>query len=55
MGNEILLTAEERGIKKGIEKGTISTLVDLVRDGLLTVSDAAKKAGKAEEEFRKLI
>lgn len=61
---------EERGIKKGIELGLeqgleqglergrqekLEAFLGLVRDGLLELSEAAKRVGMSEEEFRKLL
>ena len=49
---------EERGMEKGMEKGRQegrwTTLAELVREGVLTLKEAAKKAGMSEENFRKL-
>ena len=42
---------EQKGIEKGIEKGRISTLCDLVRDNLITIKEAAKRADMTIEEF----
>ena len=41
--------------EKGREEGRWVTLVELVHDGLLTVKEAAKRAGMSEEAFRKLV
>ena len=41
--------------EKGREEGRWATLVELVHDGLLTVKEAAKRAGITEEAFRKLV
>ena len=49
--------AERKGLRKGLREGRIegilSTLFDLVADGLLTVETAAAKANMTEEEFLK--
>jgi hypothetical protein len=47
------LTTEARteGITEGINRGTFKTLYSLVEDGVLTVSDAAKRAGVTEGVF----
>lgn len=37
--------------QKGIEKGKLSTLCDLVRDNLITIKEAAKRADMTIEEF----
>lgn len=53
-----LRRSEERGMEKGMEKGRKegrwTTLAELVREGVLTLKEAAKKAGMSEEHFRKL-
>lgn len=51
---EGLAEGEARGAKKGKVEGRWTTLVELVHDGLLTVKEAAKRAGMSEEAFRKL-
>lgn len=45
------LNAEARA--KGREEGKLETLYILVKDGLLTVTQAAEKAEMSEEEFKK--
>ncbi len=37
--------------EKGIEKGTMATLISLVRQGLLEIADAAKQVQMSESEF----
>ncbi|MCI6158157.1 MAG: Rpn family recombination-promoting nuclease/putative transposase [Selenomonadaceae bacterium] len=44
----------EEGIVKGREEGRWTTLAELVREGILSLQEAAKKAGMSEEAFRKL-
>ena len=44
-----------KGIRKGIRKGQINTLVSLVNDGLLALSEAAKRAGMSEADFKVLM
>lgn len=46
---------ELRGYRRGRQEGTVSTLVFLVRDGLLSTEDAAKRADMTKEEFEKLV
>ena len=43
--------AREKGIEKGIEKGVLATLAGLVKDGILSVADAAKRANMTTSEF----
>ena len=45
----------EEGIKEGIKEGTVNVLISLVKDGILSISDAAKRAGISEETFRGYI
>ena len=42
------------GEAKGTIKGKAEALIELVQDGLLTMKEAAKRAGMSEEAFRKL-
>ena len=43
----------KEGIKKGIKEGTVNVLISLVKDGILSISDAAKRAGMSDTEFKK--
>jgi len=49
---------EEKGREEGREEGKAEgrwgILTELVRDGIITVKEAAKRAGMTEEAFRKL-
>ena len=45
----------KEGIKKGIKEGTVNVLISLVKDGILSISDAARRAGMSEESFRGYI
>ena len=40
---------------RGMEKGTVQVLISLVKDGILSISDAARRAGMSEESFRGYI
>ena len=46
---------KEEGLAEGIAKGRLEQLVDLVKDGLIKVADAARKSGMSEEEFKLLL
>ena len=46
---------EERGIEKGIERGKLETLLSLVRDGLLSVEEAAKRSDMTVPEMQALL
>ena len=45
----------EKGVAKGRAEGMLRTLCDLVKDGILSNMDAAKRAGMSLEEFRKAV
>ena len=45
----------EKGIEKGIALGSLNTLVSLVKDGLLNLSDASRKANMSEADFLQLM
>ena len=45
----------EQGIKQGKEEGMIETIVSLVKDNIITISQAAKQIGMSETEFATLI
>lgn len=47
--------ALQKGIEQGIEKGRFNTLVELVREGMLDMRNAAQKSGIPLEAFKKLI
>ena len=49
--NNMLYSEHEEGLQEGLQRGQIQTLAGLVRDGILTVSDAAQRAGLTEAEF----
>ena len=43
----------EEGIKEGIKEGTVNVLISLVKDGILSISDTARRAGMSVAEFKK--
>lgn len=43
------------GIEEGRAEGVLSSLVSLVKDGLISVSEAAKRADMSEEGFKKYL
>ena len=45
----------EEGIKEGIKEGTVNILISLVNDGILSITDAAKRADMSEESFRRYL
>lgn len=50
MGNALLEILED-GRKEGREEGRLEILIDLVREGVLSIEDASKRAGISENEF----
>lgn len=51
--NDAKLEGIEEGIKEGIKEGVLKTLISLVKDGILTITDAAKRADMTVSEFEK--
>lgn len=51
------LLSEERdeGRLEGRQEGKTDTLVQLVCEGILTISDAAARLSMSEEQFRRLM
>ena len=45
----------QEGMREGERKGAVETLLSLVRDGILSVKDAASRAGLDESEFREKL
>ncbi|MFQ8704239.1 MAG: hypothetical protein ACLR9I_10790, partial [Eisenbergiella sp.] len=45
----------KQGIGEGIEQGILRTLTGLVREGLLTVRDAAAHANMSEDAFERVL
>ena len=43
--------ARMEGIEEGIEKGTITTIVGLIKDGILTIENGAKRLNISESEL----
>ena len=44
----------EKGMEKGIAKGVFNTLVSLVKDGLLSIGEASKRANLSISEFEEM-
>ena len=53
--SQTLMEVEEKGIEKGVEKGMLKTLFALVKDGVISESDAARRAGMSLENFTKAV
>lgn len=52
---EVLDRVEARGVERGRLEGAVTTLVSLVKDGILSIEDAAKRANMSVEVFKKYI
>ena len=56
---EVLDRVEARGREKGrlegILEGTINTLISLVKDGILSLDEAATRADMSAKDFKKYI
>ena len=48
---DILNRGRQEGRQEGIQEGRISLLYSLVKEGVLSLADAAKRAGVSEQEF----
>lgn len=43
----------QRGFENGVEKGTIRTLINLVKNKKLTIKDAAEEANLTVSQFKR--
>jgi predicted HTH domain antitoxin len=55
MGGKVLEHEAKTILRRGQSEGRRDTLVELVRDGLLSISEAAKRLNMNEEELRKYL
>ena len=55
LGQMIWEDGIEKGKEEGIEKGRVTMLLELIGDGVLTVTDAALRLNITEEEVKKLL
>ena len=55
MGGQVYETLTDQILAQGREEGTLHTLLSLVRDGLLSPEEAAKRAECSVEEFMALL
>ena len=55
LGDTIYNNGKEQGIEIGIEIGRMKELVLLVKNGLLNLGDASKRANMTEPEFLQLM
>ena len=47
--------SNDKWIKEGIKEGVINTLLMLVKDGIISVEDAAKRANLSVGTFQKYL
>ena len=52
---EVLEKSKSKRIKKGRKEGVINTLLTLVKDGIISVEDAAKRANLSVSTFQKYL
>ena len=55
MGGQILDYEAKDILRKGIQQGELHAYINLVKDGLITISEAAKRLKMEEDEFIKLL
>ena len=55
MGGKVLDYEAKDILKQGIRQGLEEGLLSLVRDGLLSVEEAARRLQMSESEFKKLL
>ena len=52
---EVLEKSKNKWIKEGRKEGVINTLLMLVKDGIISVEDAAKRANLSVSKFQKYL
>jgi predicted HTH domain antitoxin len=52
---EVMCEISEKIRMEGRKEGQLGTLIDLVRDNLITISEAAKRAEMTEANFAQLL
>ena len=49
-----LIEQKQEGIKEGIKEGRIAAFAEMVREGVISIAEAAKRSGLTEAAFRKI-
>ena len=44
----------KEGLKEGLKEGRIAAFAEMVRDGVISISEAAKRSGLTEAAFKKI-
>ena len=52
---EMMRKGREEGMQQGMRQGTMTTLFSLVKDGILTLDDAASRVSMSPEEFKEAM
>ena len=52
--NEIYENGKAEGMKQGMKQGSLKTIVNMFKKGIIKITDAAKELGVSEKEFMKL-
>jgi len=55
MGGQVYETLTDQLLAQGIEQGKLETLISLVRDGLLSTEEAAKRSDMTVTEVQALL
>lgn len=55
MGGEILELEVDKILNRGIAEGRMNSMIELVRDGLLDIAEAAKRTNMTREEFQRKV
>lgn len=55
MGGKILEYEAKAILKRGISEGRIEAYIGLIKDGILSISEAAKRLEMKEEELKKYL
>ena len=45
---------KQEGIKEGIKEGRITAFAEMVREGVISIAEAAKRSGLTEAAFKKI-
>lgn len=45
---------KQEGIREGIKEGRVAAFAEMVRDGVISIAEAAKRSGLTEAAFKKI-
>ena len=55
MRGEMIITDVHRAREEGEARGRIKAYIELIKDGLISIADAAKNLCMSEDEIKKLM